>query len=138
MKCHVQERFATINNYAHFSKNFPGHLSTSTSLFFNNIEEDNICLIYNSTLQVKNVSLFNNLTSLAMNETRFLPWSTSSSLFYVLMSLMIVDLKMELFVMLCKVSISIKLSVQSVYHVLQIKQSVFGNYFWVYVWGNVN
>ena len=38
--------------------------------------------------QIKNkVSLFNNLTSLRMNETRFLPWSTSPSLFYVLTSL---------------------------------------------------
>ena len=71
-------------NFACFSQIFPGHLSTSTSLFFNKLEEDNIFLIYNSTLRANKVSLFNNLTSLAMNETRFLPWSTSPSLFYVL------------------------------------------------------
>ena len=86
-KCHVQEQLATIKNFAHFSKIFPGHLSTSTPLFFNKLEEDNILLIYNSTLRTNKVSLFNNLMSLAMNETRFLPWLTSLSLFYVLTSL---------------------------------------------------
>ena len=74
-------------NFACFSQIFPSHLSTSTSLFFNKLEEDNICLIYNSTLRVNKVSLINNLTSLVMNETQFLPWSTSPSLFYVLTSL---------------------------------------------------
>ena len=73
--------------FCSLSQIFPSHLSISTYLFFNKLEEDNICLIYNSTLWVNNVSLFNNLTSLAMNETRFLPWSTSPSLFYVLTSL---------------------------------------------------
>ena len=73
-----------------FSQIFPGHLLINTSLFFNKLEEDNIFLIYNSTLRANNVSLFNNLTSLAMNETQFFPWSTSSSLFYVLTSLTIV------------------------------------------------
>ena len=33
------------------SQIFPSHLSTNTSLFFNKLEEDNICLIYNSTLR---------------------------------------------------------------------------------------
>ena len=37
---------------------------TSTFLFFNKLEEDNICLIYNSTLRV-NPSLCDVLTSLA-------------------------------------------------------------------------
>ena len=60
--------------FCSLSQNFLDHLSTNTSLFFNNLEEDNIFLIYNSTLQANKVSLFNNLTSLAMNETRFLPW----------------------------------------------------------------
>ena len=74
-------------NFTCFSQIFPGHLSTSTSLFFNKLEEDNIFLIYNSTLQANKVSLFNNLMSLSMNETRFLAWSTSPLLFYVLTSL---------------------------------------------------
>ena len=74
-------------NFSHFSKIFPSHLLTSTSLFFNKLEEDNIFLIYNSTLRVNKVSLFNNLMSLAMNETRVFSWSTSPSLFYVLTSL---------------------------------------------------
>ena len=74
--------------FSSLSQIFPGHLSTSTSLFFNKLEEDSICLIYNSTLRGNNVSLFNNLTSLAMNETRFLPWLTRPFLFYVLMNLM--------------------------------------------------
>ena len=86
-KCHVQERLATIRNSAHFSQIFLSHMSTSTSLFFNKLEEDNIFLIYNSTIWVNNVSLFNNLTSLPMNETRFLPWLISLSLFCVLTSL---------------------------------------------------
>ena len=46
------------------SQIFPGHFSTSTSLFFNKIKEDIICLIYNSTLRENKVSLFDNLTSL--------------------------------------------------------------------------
>ena len=75
---------------AHFSQIFLDHLSTSTSLFVNNIEEGNIFLIYNSTLWANKVSLFNNLTILVMNETQFFPWSTSPSLFYVLTSLTIV------------------------------------------------
>ena len=37
--------------FCSLSQIFPGHLSTSTSLFFNKIEEDNLCLIYNSTLR---------------------------------------------------------------------------------------
>ena len=90
VKCHVQERLATIKIYVHFPKISPVIYSTSTFLFFNKLEEDNIFLIYNSTLRVNNVSLFNNLTSLAMNETRFFPWLTSQSLFYVLTSLAIV------------------------------------------------
>ena len=77
-------------NFAYFSQIFPSHFSTSTSLFFNKLEEDNIFLIYNSTLRANKVLLFNNLMSLAMNETRFLPWSTSPSQFYVLTSLMTV------------------------------------------------
>ena len=39
-------------NFTYFPKIIPGHFSTSTSLFFNKLEEDNICLIYNSTLRV--------------------------------------------------------------------------------------
>ena len=87
---HVQEWPTIVKNYTHFSQIFPGHLSTSTSLFFNKLEEDNIWLIYNSTLWANKVSLFNNLTSLVMNETRSLPWLTSLLLFYVLTSLTIV------------------------------------------------
>ena len=45
-------------NFDYFSQIFPGHLLTSTSLFFNKIEEDNIFLIYNSTLWANKVSLF--------------------------------------------------------------------------------
>ena len=73
--------------FCSLSQIFPGHFSTNTSLFFNNLGDGNICLIYSSTLRANNVSLCNNLTSLAMNETWFLPWSTSPSLFYVLTSL---------------------------------------------------
>ena len=73
--------------FSSLSQIFLGHFSTSTSLFFNKLEEDNIWLIYNSTLRANNVSLFNNLMSLAMNETQFLPWLTSSSLYYFLTSL---------------------------------------------------
>ena len=76
--------------FCSLSQIFPGHFSTSTSLFFNKLEEDNILLIYNYTLRANNVSLFNHLTSLAMNETQFLPWSTSPFIFYVLTILMTV------------------------------------------------
>ena len=40
--------------FCSLSQIFAGHLSTITSLFFNKLEEGNICLIYNSTLQVNN------------------------------------------------------------------------------------
>ena len=79
--------FLPKRNFACFYQIFLGHFSISTSLFSNKLEEDNIFLIYNSTLWVNKVLLFNNLMSLVMNETRFLPWSTSPSLFYDLTSL---------------------------------------------------
>ena len=53
------------------------------------------------------------------------------------LALIPIDLKMELFVMLCKVSILKEFSVQSVLHVLQVKQSSFGHVSEFYVRGFV-
>ena len=62
-KFHVQERPATIKCYVIFL-NFPQSMLISTSLFFNKLEEDNICLMYNSTLRM-NPSLIDALMILA-------------------------------------------------------------------------
>ena len=41
-----------LQKFCSLSQIFPGHFSTTPSLFCNKLEEDNICLIYNSTLWV--------------------------------------------------------------------------------------
>ena len=58
-------------NIVRSSQNFPRSFADQYLFiyFFNKLEEDNICLIYNSTLRANKVSPFNNLMSLAMNET---------------------------------------------------------------------
>ena len=62
-KCFVQEWPATIKCYVLFPKFYPT-IVDHYLFIFNKLEEDNICLMYNSTLRV-NPSLCDVLTSLA-------------------------------------------------------------------------
>ena len=84
-KCHVQERLATNKVSSSFLSNFSPVIANQYLFIFIKLEEDNICLLYNSTLQV-NPSLCNFLMSLAKVKLILSRW-TSLSLFDVLTSL---------------------------------------------------
>ena len=89
-KCHVQEWLATKRKYCSFFPNFsPVIYRPVPHYFFTSLKRIAFSWsIIQPFGRIKNeVSLFNNLTSIAMNETRFLPWSTSPSLFCDLTSL---------------------------------------------------
>ena len=51
-ECHVEERLATVNKWSTLFSQFPQPFLVSTSLFFNKLEEDSICLICKFIVQM--------------------------------------------------------------------------------------